>query len=180
MIIAREKKANNIAEYLIYMFQVEDMVRASGLKIETIENSVISQFQVSDEEKEEIRKWYQGLIEMLIEEKKVKTGHLQFIINTLNDLYNFHLLMLNNSSDAKYREIYQEALPNIQEFQQRAGSGDKNEIEICVNGLYSLFLLRLQKKEISKETLASFSTFSQLLAYLSVQYKKYESGELEI
>ena len=180
MIIAKEKKTSNIAEYLIYMFQVEDLLRAVKFELSAIEKIVINQFKVSDDEKIEIRNWYAGLIEMMKEEKIEQKGHLQFIINTINDLNELHLRLLNSGTDQKYNQVYQIAKPNIQEFQNRSKSETRNDIEICINGLYSLLLLRLQKKEITKETLASFNTFSEFLAYFSLLYKKYENGELEI
>ena len=36
MLIAREKKKNNIAEYILYMWQLEDMLRALKLDMEHI------------------------------------------------------------------------------------------------------------------------------------------------
>lgn len=180
MIIAREKKASNIAEYLIYMFQIEDMIRALNFDIKTIINNVISQFKVTGEEREEIKSWYMGLIDMMKQEEIEKKGHFQFINNIINDLNNFHLAVLKTSNDTKYKNLYALAQENIQEFRKRSKSESLNDIEICINGMYSLFLLRLQKKEISKESLSSFSSFSNLLAYFSMLYRKYENGELEL
>ena len=34
MIIASQKKKENIAEYLLYMWQIEDIIRAYGLDID--------------------------------------------------------------------------------------------------------------------------------------------------
>ncbi|NOZ46666.1 MAG: DUF4924 family protein [Chlorobi bacterium] len=180
MIIAKEKKNSNIAEYLIYMFQVEDLIRASEFDITILEKKIINQFKVTEEERKEIKNWYAGLINIMQEEKVTQKGHMQFLINTINDINDFHLKLLEASSDSKYIQLYQTAFPHIEEFKKRSKSITSNTIEICLNGLYSLFLLRLQKKEVSKESLASFSTFSDLLAFLSLQYKKYETGELEL
>ena len=49
MLIARQKKQENIAEYVIYMYQVEDMMRACGLDIETVKKNIISQYQQSQD-----------------------------------------------------------------------------------------------------------------------------------
>ena len=37
MIIASQKKKENIAEYLLYMWQIEDIIRAYGLDIDQIQ-----------------------------------------------------------------------------------------------------------------------------------------------
>jgi hypothetical protein len=180
MIIARDKKENNIAEYLIYMFQVEDMLRASKLNIDIVEKSIINQFKVNETERTEIKEWYSGLIEMMKTENIEQFGHFQFIKNTLTEINEFHLLLLNSGKDEQYAKLYNIAFTHLNDLRHRMHRDDINDIETCINGLYSLFLLRLQKKEINKETLSSFSTFSNLLSHLAYQYKKMESGELEL
>jgi len=40
--------------------------------------------------------------------------------------------------------------------------------------------MRLQKKDIFKETEMAIQTFSDLLAHLSLKYKMFEEGELDI
>ncbi|MBR7134324.1 MAG: DUF4924 family protein, partial [Bacteroidaceae bacterium] len=41
MFISKELRKNNIAEYLLYMWQVEDMLRANNMSIENICSSVV-------------------------------------------------------------------------------------------------------------------------------------------
>ena len=49
MYIASAKRKENIAEYLLYMWQIEDIIRAYGLDIEKIKESVIDpQTQLDD------------------------------------------------------------------------------------------------------------------------------------
>ena len=38
MIVARQKKKENIAEYLLYMWQIEDIIRACGGNIDVIKS----------------------------------------------------------------------------------------------------------------------------------------------
>lgn len=44
MLIAREKRKSNVAEYILYMWQVEDMLRAMQMDIELVNRNVVSQF----------------------------------------------------------------------------------------------------------------------------------------
>ena len=62
MIIAKQKRKENIAEYLLYMWQVEDLIRANHFDIDSIRRTVISQYDQPDEVKEEIARWYEELI----------------------------------------------------------------------------------------------------------------------
>ena len=42
MIIARQKRKENIAEYLLYMWQVEDLIRANKFDMDSINRTVIA------------------------------------------------------------------------------------------------------------------------------------------
>ena len=55
MIIASQKRKENIAEYLLYMWQIEDIIRAYKLDIDTIDEQIVSKYNVPDDKKKEIR-----------------------------------------------------------------------------------------------------------------------------
>jgi len=64
MLIARKLKKENICEYLLYMWQIEDLIRAFDLNIDTINERIISTFPVKDEgERKSLYEWYESLIE---------------------------------------------------------------------------------------------------------------------
>ena len=54
MLIAQKLRKENIAEYLLYMWQVEDIIRAYGCNLQQIKNEYISRFDCTDEQKEEM------------------------------------------------------------------------------------------------------------------------------
>ena len=51
MFISKQLKENNIAEYLIYMWQVEDMIRANGCDIEKIKKNIVEAYPLTEEQK---------------------------------------------------------------------------------------------------------------------------------
>ena len=57
MIVAKQKRKENIAEYLLYMWQVEDLIRANQFDIDSIRRTVIAQYDQPDDVKEEIAGW---------------------------------------------------------------------------------------------------------------------------
>ena len=65
MIIAQQKRKENICEYLLYMWQVEDLIRANHFDMEQIRQHVVSRYQQPDEVKEKIAVWYEELIDMM-------------------------------------------------------------------------------------------------------------------
>ena len=62
MLIARAKKKTNIAEYILYMWQIEDMLRALNLNIELVDRNIVPGFQVDEHTTCEIHDWYDNLI----------------------------------------------------------------------------------------------------------------------
>lgn len=175
MLIAREKKKNNIAEYILYMWQLEDMLRALDLDIERVDRHIVSGFQVDDETAIEIHEWYDNLIAMMKKEKVVQKGHIQPLINTMNELTELHFYLLHEIHDPRYRQLVTMAAGNLVEFRRKAGVDDTvSDVELAMNALYGHLMLRLQKKQINPETMAAMETFSKMIAYLSDRYKKME------
>ncbi len=71
MIIASRKHKENIAEYLLYMWQIEDIIRANGLDIDRIKSSVIDKFELTDVQRKELEEWYESLIDMMVLRNRV-------------------------------------------------------------------------------------------------------------
>ena len=46
MLIAQQKRKENIVEYILYMWNVEDLIRANGLDMKKIDDAVISKAQM--------------------------------------------------------------------------------------------------------------------------------------
>jgi len=169
MIIAEEKKKNNIAEYVLYMWQVEDLIRACHLNMDEIKNQLIKKYDQPPEKMREIEAWYESLLEMMQDENKQEKGHLQFVEDKVDELNVLHKKLLKDQ-DKKYSELYEWALPNIMEFRKKSNNDSDHDIKVCFNALYAFLLLRLKNQEISTETQDAVTTFSNLLRYLSAKY----------
>lgn len=180
MLIARNLKEDNIAEYLLYMWQVEDLIRANGLDIERIDEQIISRFDQPDNVKNEIREWYENLIEMMRREGATEKGHLIINRNIISELTDLHTRLLKSPHETDYSEAYYKTLPFIVELRSKSHDKDIPELETCFSALYGYLLMRLQKKEISGETQAALSQISSFLRLLSQKYKQYRAGELDI
>ena len=180
MIIARQKKKENIAEYILYMWQIEDLIRAYKFDIEEINKNIVQRFDQTDTVKKEIEDWYAGLIDLMKEEQKTVSGHLQFVQNTINDLYEFHLQLIKSPEQLDYIEVYNKAKAGINELMNKSEGTVANEIEACFNGLYGLLMLRLQQKTINPETANAMTAVSQLIALISKKFKLVEEGKIEL
>lgn len=180
MLIAKQKKSENIAEYLLYMWQIEDIIRANKLDIKQIEQNIINKFDQPENIKKEMVEWYDGLIEMMRIEGVTENGHLQINKNVIIELTDLHLRLLKSPKEPEYIASYYKTLPFIVEL--RAKSEDKSypEIETCFSALYGFLLLRLQQREISGETQSAVSQISSFLRQLSAKYKQEKDGKLDI
>ena len=170
MIIAEQKRKENIAEYLLYMYQVEDMIRANKLDLDGIEQTLISKFEVPYEVKREMREWYKTLITMMREEQKEVSGHINILETTAEQLSEMHHQLLNQGIDTSYKETYAKAKPHIEALRMRSGHSKESDIQVALNGLYGLLILKLKRTLITEETTAAFGTIRELVAELSSRY----------
>jgi len=170
MFISEDLRQNNIAEYIIYMWQTEDMIRSLNFDIEKIQENIINKYDVADEMKVGIKKWYSSLIQMAELENIKQSGHLQVLINIVNDLNDLHLWLLGEVSQVQYKQAYELAAPNIKILSSKMKVDATNEIDICLHGLYAIMLLKLQNKEVHKDTLVAVDSFRKLIATLVSKY----------
>jgi hypothetical protein len=178
MLIAQKTKENNIAEHVIYMFQVEDLIRANQMRLDYIVERII-QPQIQDEELlEAYTKWYAGLIRQMKDERIIERGHLSEINEILTELLMLHNTLINITRDKNYLQVFEEALPVLKEFQKKSQSGDLNLVEVGFNALYGKMILKLKKQEISPASEDGFQRISKLLGTLANYYKKMKSGDL--
>ena len=179
MFIAKELRRKSIAEYLLYMWQIEDIIRAMGCSLPLIRKAYISKFtDYTDEQKEDEIDWFGNLVRMMNEEGKRDQGHLNINDIVVRDLVDLHQRLLQSNKFPIYNAEYYKVLPFIVELR---GKGDKNisEIETCLDALYGIMMLRVQKKEISPETEHAIKEISTFIGMLSDYYLKNETEGLD-
>ena len=170
MIVAQKLREQNISAYIIYMFQVEDIIRAYGLDVDRICNEYLTKFQYTKEQITDQRDWYAGLISMMQEEGVQENGHVQVVKNTLLLMYDRHQELLADPKQPFYSAAYYKALPYIVELRSKGMNKEKNEIENCVDALYGATLLKMQGRELTDETKQALQPISHLLEMLSKLY----------
>lgn len=178
MKIAQQLKEKNIAEYLIYMWQVEDLIRANGCDLDRVEQNIIARYP--EEDRPALREWYGNLITMMREENVLEQGHLQINKNIIINLTDLHNALLASPKFPFYNAAYFKALPFIVELRSKSGKKEELELETCFEALYGVMLLRLQKKELSEGTTKAIESISSFLSMLANYYDKDKKGELEL
>ena len=163
MFIAQKLRSQSVSAYLIYMYQVEDLIRAYGLDADRIAAEYLPRFGYDEEQIKQAKEWYESLARMMKEEGKVETGHVQVVQNTLELLEDHHQELLADTDEQDYRAAYYKALPHIVALRTQGNNKDKKEMENCIDALYGATLLKMQGKELSAGTQAALKPISELL-----------------
>lgn len=178
MFIAKSIREKSVVEYLLYMWQMEDLIRAYGCSLTRIRREYIDRFDYTDQQKDEEEDWFGDLIRMLNQEGKREKGHLAINEVLLQDLGDLHVRLLQSTRFPYYSAEYYRVLPFIVELRQK-GDKEIGEVETCLNALYGVMLLRMRQKPISPETAHAIKAITTFLGMLSDYYIKDRTEGLE-
>jgi hypothetical protein len=198
MLIAKELRKKSIAEYLLYMWQIEDIIRAYQCSLTKIRREYIDKFDYTDVQKDEEEDWFGDFIRMMNQEGCRESGHLQINKVVMQSLNELHAQLLASSKFPFYSAEYYRVLPFIVELRGKtkqvadrmarknepnlkeiAANLGHSEIETCFDLLYGVMMLRLQKKEISHETEVALKEITTLIGMLSDYYLKDKTEGLQ-
>ncbi len=144
-----KSKKENIAEYILYLWQLEDYLRAFP------ENATANT---------ELMEIY----DMMHVEGIITGGHLQLAQNALAELEDLHAELID--TEAPYRAVMLHLQPSLNLLKAKTDRPDMSDVEACLILLYQVMMLRLQKKDISPETEVVLKDATQLLRFLSKTY----------
>ena len=183
MLIAQQKRRENIAEYLLYMWQVEDLLRACQFDDARIDQLLVARFVAMDGVTEaqlaDVRRWYRELRDMMLTEGRRDGGHLQINQNILIDLTDLHQRLLRHGQDAIYTSAYYATLPYIVELRAKADP-PQGELETCFSALYGLMTLRLEGRDVTDATRGAMQQIAKFIAQLAEKYRLWKAGQLKL
>lgn len=176
MLIASQLRKENIAQYLLYMWQIEDIIRAYGLDIDRINADIVSRFP--EERRKEISEWYESLIDMMRREDVAEKGHLQMNKNIIGSLADLNRRVMADHRFVDYHKEFYATLPYIVELRAKAGDNPAGEIETCFNALYGWLLMKLKHTEVSESTNKAMTQIARFIALLSKYFYLDEHDQL--
>lgn len=147
------KKQDNIAEYILQMWQMEDLVRAFRDDEALAQNAFLSEVKT-----------------MMQQEGIMEKGHTQVSLVALEELQELHGEIYQQ--EATYRAAWLALMPQMVLFKAKTNTPTMSDMEACFTFLYDIMLLRMQKREITPETTATQEQVSNLLRYLATTYKQ--------
>ncbi|MDR2841011.1 MAG: DUF4924 family protein [Paludibacter sp.] len=179
MYIAQKLKHENIVEYLLYMWQIEDLLRAFELNMDTVNEKIVKPYPIESEtERKKLYEWYESIIEMLKSENAQKLGHIQINKNIIIQINDFHTLLLESGKMPDYNAKFYYILPSINTLHTK-NTTPKSDIEVLMNFMYGIMTLQMRKIEIAAETLTIKQEAAKFLHLLAKYYKMYQKGDLE-
>ena len=136
-------------------------------------------YNLPDEQRAEMVEWYANLVEMMRLEGVEQSGHLQINKNVIISLTDLHYRLMHSQKFPFYQAAYYKALPFIVELRAKGGQ-DKTELDNCFEALYGVWMLRLQRKEVSADTANAVADIVKYVGLLSDYYNKERAGELDL
>ena len=144
-------KKNNSAEYILYLWQIEDYLRAFP-------------------QQAEVNQELHDLSDMMHQENIMDQGHLQLAQKALSELEDLHNDLLDQ--EATYRAAMIRLTPALNLLKAKTDRPTMSDVEACLILLYQIMLLKLKKSPISSDTEQVQKQATQVLQYLSKTYKE--------
>lgn len=154
-----KSKRENIAEYILYLWQIEDYLRA---------------FPEKAEESAELKEY----LDMMHQEGIMERGHLQLAENALSELE--ELSMELEAEEATYRAALIRMTPALNLLKAKTDDPTMSHLRAAFVLLYQVMLLRIQQKPITPETEATIKEVTNWLRYLSKTYLENYDAEGEV
>jgi len=176
MLIAQAKKKENIAEYVLYMWQIEDLLRAMKFDMKMVDQYIVKAFNANPDTKVKILDWYENFAESMKVEGIEEKGHLQITKAIVDELSKFHLALLNDPLHHDYLHRFFEVQQFIIELRNKSTDSSLTDIEVCFNGLYIYMMMKVKKQTITPETEQAFARIAKVIALL---VKRHQEAEKE-
>jgi hypothetical protein len=177
MRLAEEKKKTNIIEYLLLMYQMEDLVRACQFDLDILVERFIRPHIKEEQLVQDYSRWYGEIAKDLKAFRREKSGHINEVYEIQMELFYLHNSLLTITPNEEYIKVYAEVQPLINEFRDKTPM-QLNDVDLCIHGLYMKLQLKLQGQEISQETENAFDAMRKMLTSLAKSFHKMKAGDV--
>ena len=180
MDIAQAKRKENIAEYILYLWQIEDLLRALQFSPEAIYSQLVARREVAEEQKQIFLLWYMDIVNLLREEGKEEKGHLNHTLHLIADMHNLHLQLMQLPIGDHYRATFSRLEPELPRLRELVGGAEMTDTELCFRALYAAMLYRIKGEGEKAAVKDTIEFVSPVVAELASLYRKVETGEMDL
>lgn len=177
MQVALKKKSENIAEYILYMYHIEDVIRKFMFNIPLLMEQYVS-VQLPDASfLVQYEKWYSSIAYELQQTGKEKKGHIGEVEELTTELIFLHNTLLSVVKDSKYLALVETSKESMDEFKKKSAMPSNHDVEVLLHAMNMKLQLKVRKTEITQETEDALDTMRIQLAYLAREFHKMKSGD---
>ena len=181
MDIAQAKRKENNAEYILYLWQLEDLLRALQFSPEAIYSQLVAPREVDEEQKHIFLLWYMDIVNLLRKEGKEQSGHLEHTLHLIADMHNLHLQLMQNPIGEHYRKTFARLAPQLPMLRTLVKKEDVSDTELSFRALYAAMLYRIKGDKTHGDAIKdTIELVSPVVAELAAMYGKVERGEVDL
>ena len=181
MDIAQAKRKENIAEYILYLWQLEDLLRAMQFSPEAIYSQLVAPRKIDESIKHEFLICNMDIVNLLRKEGKEESGHLEHTLHLIGDMHNLHLQLMQHPIGAHYRKTFAALEPQLPMLRGLVKKEDICDTELCFRALYAVMLYRIKGETKHAEAIKdTMELVSPVIAELAAMYGKVERGEVDL
>lgn len=181
MDIAKQKRRENIAEYILYLWQIEDLLRALQFSPEAIFSTLIApRKELTEEQKPLFLMWYLDIASLLRQEGKEEKGHLEHTLHLIQELHDLHLHLMRLPAGEHYRRTFARLEAELPRLRSVAGNPGMSDTELCFRALYAAMLYRIKGEGDKSAVADTLEYVSPVIAELADMHRKVETGEVDL
>lgn len=181
MDIALSKRKENIAEYILYLWQLEDLLRALQFSPEAVYSTLIApRKELDEQQKSAFLIWYMDIANLLRQEGKEEKGHLEHTLHLIQDLHDLHLRLLKLPAGEHYRTTLAKLEVELPKLRAVLGNPGMSDTELCFRALYAAMLYRIKGQGESSAVSDTLQFISPVVAELAAMHGKVERGEIDL
>ncbi|HBP46111.1 MAG TPA: hypothetical protein DD635_09415 [Flavobacteriales bacterium] len=150
------KKNSHIVEYVLYVWQMEDLVRAVQFSEAAIEDLFNGEGGTDCE-------WLLDLGRQMQLEKLEEKGHVSNVLEVQTELALLHDLLIGPMEDEIYASAFKTAEPMLQDLEHnKMGEGMRHPTETMLTALYGWLVLKMRKEDLTLETQSALQPIREM------------------
>lgn len=172
----KKKKQQNVVEYIIYIWHLQDLLRSMNFDLDLLHEKVLQSIS-NETEKYQALEEYKNFIKIMHDEGVKTKGNVSLVNEAIAEMNYLHNSLLTVFQDKDYMELYDSCKEVISELKNKSANAYLSPVEICLNGVYGVVILRLKQEKISEATADAVKKFSNLLNFIAAKYKDMSEGK---
>lgn len=174
--IAKFKQKENISEYLLFLWQMEDLLRGIDFDLSRLDSEILPAIQ-DEQERIKTKRWLGEMATSMKRASLQVSGHHQETYEVLNELAMLQKTLLNVTNSPSFRQVYDAVQPVLEDFRKKSEKMPQSDMETALTALYGVLTLRIAKKEVSEETSVAMEPISAYLRELTRAYHLMKAGK---